>query len=148
MRTRTEEEAAVFHFLEGLPGVRTSNFELTTTQMNKSIVDANEGLRLSFAETGFHDFDLQEPGEEGRVKIRIFAISEQGLNETTLSLYRARTNRDPRLWIARLKLVLSTARAGDLIVIAQDGTNAVVLNASDTEMNEDIRLLVASIFGF
>jgi len=148
VRPWSESEAEVLEFLERLPGVDASTFELTATQMNKSIVDANEGVRRSFAETGFHDFDLQAPGDDGRVKIRVLAVNQHGLNETTISLYRARSNRDPRLWIARMKSIFHTARSGDLIVIAQDGRNAVVLNASATEMNEDTRHLIASVFGY
>jgi len=122
-------------------------FELTSTQLKKSIIDANAGIRNSFSQSGYHDFETQEAGPDGRVRFEVTAVTREGTQQTTLSLYRARSNHDPRFWIARLNAIFQTARSGDLFVIAQDGRNAVIVNASDLELDEMTKTRIATAFG-
>lgn len=135
-------------FLRAIPSVRVGSFTLTSTQLRKSIVDANEQIRLSFQETGFHDYSLQPSGQAGHVRKNALAFVSGGLVEAELSLYRATSTQDPRLWITQFSRVFPLARSGDIILIVQDGHRCVIIDASHEEFNAASQLNLASLFSW
>lgn len=135
-------------FFCAISSVRVGAFSLTSTQLRKSIVDANEQIRSAFQETGFHNYYLQPSGQAGRVRKDALAFVSGGFVEAELSLYRATSTHDPRLWITQFARIFPLARSGDIILIAQDGQRCVILDASHTEFDDASRSSLASVFSW
>jgi hypothetical protein len=75
----------------------------TPTGMGKSIMDATASVRDYLRDTSFHDFERQPQGPDNKVVRRAYFVGENGLEETTVSLYRPNTkNGDPRIWFGKL----------------------------------------------
>ncbi len=143
-----ENEQRFIDLLERIGSVDVGHFVLTSTQVKKSIIDATENLRQSFSKTGFHDYETQIAGDIGRRSVPIVAVDGRGVHKTHLSLYRARGNHDPRLWIRKFKDLFPSARSGDIFIIAQDGRNALVLNASNLELSTHVEMMIVSVFSW
>ena len=78
-------------------------FELTGTQLQKSIIDATSAVKQSFSETGFHDFATQQPGPEGKTARRARCLDRGAVVDADLTLYLVNNPRhDPRFWISGL----------------------------------------------
>ena len=135
----TEEEASRLAWLSLLPSTRAGLYEITETQLSKSVVDANETIRTSFRETGFHDFEAQPPGEDAKRLLPIWLLTASGLKPTKISLYRPHTKGGVfyRLWIYGLPTAVPNAYPGDVMALVQDGTTCVALNLTLFELTED-----------
>ena len=73
---------------------------VTETGLKKSIFDATEPVRRYFEETGFHSYENQGQGEDGKVIKPCKIIGDDSVFESQISLYRPETKKgDPRLWI-------------------------------------------------
>jgi hypothetical protein len=71
---------------------------LKKTGIEKNFPDATAALRGYMRRTGFHDYDVQEQREAGRVTESAALIDDQGLIQRRVALYRPATKRgDPRL---------------------------------------------------
>lgn len=77
---------------------------ITTTGLNKSILDAVGPVRRLLANGGVHDYNTQGQGEGYKVRIPSVFHADQGPVELEVSLYRPRTkNGDPRIWFRNLR---------------------------------------------
>ena len=122
MRPLTRDERGHFEALTDMGAVEVGLFEVTSTQLEKSIIDANFSVRHAFAATGFHDYAAQPQGKDGKVLADLMLLTAGGLADTKISLYRPNTKAgDPRLWIYELEGLSPETIPGDLVAIAQDG---------------------------
>ena len=74
MRELLPEERELLAKFSELGSIEIGLFEVTTTQLEKSIVDANFLIRRSFSTTGYHDFENQDQGKEEKVLKKIFFL--------------------------------------------------------------------------
>jgi len=81
-------------------GVEPGFIVPTKTGIEKSIMDAHQGLRRFFQKSGIHNFDSQGFGAlENGIKIPVTLLTFQGEINQELSLYRPKTKSgDPRIW--------------------------------------------------
>ena len=147
-RALTPEEGGRLAWLSLLPRVRVGLYEITDTQFRKGLVDANETIRTSFAATGFHDFEAQEPGPDAKCVLPIWLLASSGLKATKISLYRPQTRGGVfyRFWIYKFVGYLPNARAGDVMALVQDGTTCVAINLTLFEFTEDRIQVLSSQF--
>ncbi|SMC87417.1 MvaI/BcnI family restriction endonuclease [Polynucleobacter kasalickyi] len=104
----------------------------TETGMSKSILDAHSSLRSYLAQTGVHDYSLQEKGTESKVTEEINVITSDKIVTTKLSLYRPETkNGDPRIWIYKLN---EFANAYNLLAFIKINERLFLFNASDKKL--------------
>jgi hypothetical protein len=117
-------------------GVEAGYLVPTQTGLEKSILDAHEGLRSYFRSTKFHDYQIQSQGKDSKRVTEGFFVTPHGLEKTRVSLYRPETKTgDPRIWVYGLK---DRVRAGNLLaVFAHDGALYIV-NTSDRSMVSDL----------
>jgi len=101
----------------------------TETGMQKSIMDATAGLREYFQDTRFHDYDAQAQGPDAKVIREAIFVRPDGLQPTTVSLYRPMTKSgDPRVWFGRLK---GYAEPFNLLAVLVRDNKAYIVNCSD-----------------
>jgi hypothetical protein len=144
----TPEEGGRLAWLSLLPRVRVGLYEITDTQFRKGLVDANETIRASFAATGFHDFEAQEPEPDAKRVLPIWLLTSSGLKATKIALYRPQTRGGVfyRFWIYKFVGYLPNARAGDVMALVQDGTTCVAINLTLFELIEDRIQILSSLF--
>jgi hypothetical protein len=144
----TPEEGGRLAWLSLLPRVRVGLYEITDTQFRKGLVDANETIRASFAATGFHDFEAQEPEPDAKRVLPIWLLTSSGPKATKIALYRPQTRGGVfyRLWIYKFVGYLPNARAGDVMALVQDGTTCVAINLTLFELIEDRIQILSSLF--
>ena len=147
-RALTEGEAGRLAWLSLLPRTRVGLYEITETQIRKGLVDANETIRTSFGETGFHDFEAQPPGADAKHVLPICLLTASGLKPTKISLYRPHTRGGVfyRLWIYGLPTAVPNAYPGDVMALVQDGTTCVASNLTLFELTEDRIQVLSSQF--
>ena len=67
-------------------------------------MDATSPLRELLRNSGLHDYEKQQQGQENKVLIPTYFVNEKELVETQASLYRPVTKQgDPRIWFYNLK---------------------------------------------
>ena len=72
---------------------------VTATGLQKSILDATEPMRKFFREARIHDYTLQGQGQDSKVSLTAFMLTESGPMPMKASLYRPTTKQgDPRIW--------------------------------------------------
>ena len=147
-RALTPEEGGRLAWLSLLPRVRVGLYEITDTQFRKGLVDANETIRTSFAATGFHDFEAQEPGPDAKRVLPIWLLTSSGLKATKIALYRPQTKGGVfyRFWIYKFVGYLPNASSGDVMALVQDGTTCVAINLTLFELIEDRIQVLSSLF--
>ena len=99
-------------------GVNVAFLVPTPTGYEKSIMDATGSVRELLLEERVHDYGQQGQGPENKHIVQAFFVNENGLTETTASLYRPVTKQgDPRIWFAGLKKYCAPCNLLALIVI-------------------------------
>lgn len=117
-------------------GVPVAFLVPTPTGFGKSIMDATTSVRQLFLDQGIHDYNRQSQGQENKVLIRTYLVTDHNLIETETSLYRPITKTgDPRLWIYNLKTYCNPRNLLALIVIDGD---LFVFNLSDQRISESL----------
>ena len=113
--------------------VKFTQVQITATGLKKSILDATTPMRTYFKENNVHDYSLQNKGQENKVIIKTYILTEYKEIETQTSLYRPETkDGDPRLWIYRLK---ETTEADDIhAIIAPTPTSLFVINLTKVDI--------------
>lgn len=113
--------------------VKFTQVQITATGLKKSILDATTPMRTYFKENNVHDYALQNKGQENKVIIKTYILTEYKEIETQTSLYRPETkDGDPRLWIYRLK---ETTEADDIhAIIAPSPTSLFVINLTKVDI--------------
>lgn len=75
-------------------------FEVTSTQLSKSIIDATDAIRAAMASVGYHDYDRQTQGPAHKVVNQVVLSVGTGIRASRISLYRPETKQgDPRFWL-------------------------------------------------
>ena len=147
VRGPNEEESGRVAWLSCLPRVEVGLYEVTETQLAKSLVDANEQVRQSFVTTGFHDYSTQQKGQAYKRLCDTYLLGTGRLTRTRIALYRPETkDGDPRLWVYRFVELLPDAYPGDLVAIVQDGSKCVVTDLTLIELTDDRRATLEEIF--
>ena len=113
--------------------VKFTQVQITATGLKKSILDATTPMRTYFKENNVHDYSLQNKGQDNKVIIKTYILTEHKEIETQTSLYRPETtDGDPRLWIYRLK---ETTEADDIhAIIAPTPTSLFVINLTKVDI--------------
>lgn len=113
--------------------VKFTQVQITATGLKKSILDATTPMRTYFKENNVHDYALQNKGQDNKVIIKTYILTEYKEIETQTSLYRPETkDGDPRLWIYRLK---ETTEADDIhAIIAPTPTSLFVINLTKVDI--------------
>ena len=113
--------------------VKFTQVQITATGLKKSILDATTPMRTYFKENDVHDYALQNKGQDNKVIIKTYILTEYKEIETQTSLYRPETkDGDPRLWIYRLK---ETTEADDIhAIIAPTPTSLFVINLTKVDI--------------
>jgi len=108
----------------------------TETALNKSIMDATEGIRALLQTTGLHNFDLQQQGPDHKAQIAVVLFHARGRANCVASLYRPQTKKgDPRIWISDLKKFMT---AGNLIALLPDGNQLIALVVSSPNVQRSL----------
>ena len=113
--------------------VKFTQVQITATGLKKSILEATTPMRTYFKENNVHDYALQNKGQDNKVIIKTYILTEYKEIETQTSLYRPETkDGDPRLWIYRLK---ETTEADDIhAIIAPTPTSLFVINLTKVDI--------------
>lgn len=102
----------------------------TPTGLEKSIFDATDGLREYLANTGYHEYAIQQQGQDHKVLKQAFLVRPNSLEKTQVSLYRPTTkNGDPRIWLG--SPIRSYAGAFNLLALTVIDSTLYILNMSD-----------------
>jgi hypothetical protein len=134
MIARTEQEGRNIALLESR-GIDHGWLRPTQNGLDKHILDATIPLRRFLADTGVHDFSLQELGPEHKVLVPAFLIHHNGqLVESSASLYQTKRG-DRRVWITNLPAI---AAAGDLVLCIRRGEVLGLANASRQDLHPSL----------
>ncbi len=105
----------------------------TSTAIEKSIIDATEGVRTLFKDSGLHDYKSQLQGQENKIYIETTVYSNGVIEHTKTSLYKPETKSgDPRIWIYGLK---NLADATDLLAFIVVDNKLIVINCSKSNLD-------------
>ena len=75
----------------------------TLNGLEKSILDAHEGLRNYLKRMDFHDYSSQNQGPENKLIEKCFFITDKDVIQSKVSMYRPQTKSgDPRIWFYEL----------------------------------------------
>ncbi len=109
-----------------------ATIEVTSTGLNKSILDATYLVREYFKKNKIHDYALQGKGESNRVYISTIVFEGTAVCETKTSLYRPETkDGDPRLWIYKVSAHVSP---NDILILIANQGNLFVINMTKTDI--------------
>ena len=104
----------------------------TLTGLDKSILDAHEGLRNYLKRMDFHDYSSQNQGPENKIIEKCFFVTDKDVVQSKVSMYRPQTKSgDPRIWFYELT---KYASKNNLLVIFVYHSNLYIVNASNKEV--------------
>ena len=135
-------------------GVEAAYIVPTITGLEKSILDAHEGLRNYFKRMSFHDYGSQQQGTEYKLLDTCFFITENEVVKSKVSLYKPQTKSgDPRIWFYDLNkhasannlLVLFVFQGKLYIVNASKKQVWKTLNISGSPLNEFVKSMVSRV---
>lgn len=108
----------------------------TPTGFEKSIMDATSPVRDLLRESEIHDYEQQNQGQEAKVIVNSFFVSDTGMAETTASLYRPVTKKgDPRIWFSNMRRYCSPC---NLLALVTMNKRIYVINLSDPNVQKSI----------
>lgn len=111
-------------------GVAASYIAPTPTALEKSIIDATEGVRTCLRQSGIHDFDTQQQGPLHKRFVETAVFSRGTHRRVRTSLYRPETKEgDPRLWVQGLKECVDPH---NLLAIVPIDKSLLVINMSSS----------------
>lgn len=120
--------------LAAVPHVTVGLFEVTKTQLEKSIIDANESIRRALGIAGIHDFASQPQGPDHKVVVDIERFERGESRRSVMSLYRPVTKQgDPRFWIYGATDWLGP---GDVVALVCTDDRVFVVPLSDADFDE------------
>lgn len=113
-------------YVDVVQNLNTNDYALirmTSTMLEKSIIDASQQIRNVLIEAGIVDYDDISQGD--KIMSGAVVLSNEGWVEQKCSYYRPETKKgDPRFWVYNLKsyteineLVMFTVKDGKLVVI-------------------------------
>ena len=131
MRRFTPFEEKNFEFLTQ-KSIEFTLVQVTTTGLDKSILDATAPIRQYFKDQGVHNFDMQKQGQENKRLVPTMILDETNQYPTQTSLYRPVTKKgDPRMWPYKLKDHCSQNNI--FAIICFDGV-IYIINATSVDM--------------
>ncbi|MCP1232036.1 MvaI/BcnI family restriction endonuclease [Acetobacter indonesiensis] len=102
----------------------------TFTGLQKSIFDATNVLREYLTAQNYHNYSVQGQGQDYKAQQRAFLVHENGLEPTTVSLYRPITKKgDPRIWLGNP--IRGYAQSNNLLAVTIVSGTMYILNMSD-----------------
>ncbi|MGJ3189632.1 MvaI/BcnI family restriction endonuclease [Paenarthrobacter sp. FR1] len=105
-----------------------SYIRTTATGLRKSILNAPVDFRDLMKTSGLHEYETQGFGPKFKVLLPVDVITGSGaMIESTMSLYRAKTRGDERVWLPSIDDVLE---AGDVLIVAIVGGRLRCFNGS------------------
>ena len=117
-------------------GLRVTFLVPTKTAMQKSIIDATRPVQEYLTETGLHNYQYQNQGNDNKVQKKTYFVEQTTLKETLTSLYRPSTKSgDPRIWFYDLK---SYADPHNLLAVIVRDSIIYVINCSDYALMKTI----------
>jgi len=118
-------------------GIEAALLVPTSTGLEKSILDATDGLREYLSRIDYHDYKSQPLGRGGKIQREAFLVRRNSMERTTVSMYRpASKSGDPRIWPG--KGVRNYVKALNMLAVTVlDGT-MYVLNMSDPTVRESL----------
>lgn len=119
-------------------GIEAAFLVPTKTGLDKSIIDAHDGLRKYLKKHEIHNYELQSQGPTSKVILEGNFINENGIMKTKISLYRPETKSgDPRIWFSGLN---SYASANNLLVVLIANQEIFLINASRSKIWETLNV--------
>jgi hypothetical protein len=116
--------------------------EPTATGLEKSIMDATGSVRTYLKANQIHNFELQQQGQESKIKISTILIDGNKEIKSVASLYRPNTkNGDPRIWFKGLG---SYSKAKDILAIIAFEGKLFVINITQINLEELIESKVSN----
>jgi hypothetical protein len=104
----------------------------THTGLQKSIMDAHEGLVNYLKRMDFHDYSAQHQGPENKTVEKCFFITDKDVIQSKVSMYRPKTKSgDPRIWFYELTKHVSE---NNLLVIFVYKSDLYIVNASNRDV--------------
>ena len=104
----------------------------TLNGLQKSILDAHEGLRNYLKRMGFHDYAAQHQGPENKLVEKCFFVTDKEVIQSKVSMYRPQTKAgDPRIWFYELTKYVSE---NNLLVIFVHQSDLYIANASNKDV--------------
>jgi hypothetical protein len=120
--------------------VEVTLIEPTETGLGKSIMDATGSVRAYLKDKNFHDYELQNQGQESKIQVNSYLVSSDGLIQSVASLYRPNTKKgDPRIWFKGLG---TYAKANDILGIISFENDLYVVNVSQLDFENLINGIV------
>lgn len=117
-------------------GVPVAFLVPTPTGYEKAIMDATAPVRELLLDAGIHNYELQQQGPEGKVKISAHFVNLYDNTDTEASLYRPHTKKgDPRIWFSKLKTYCQPCNLLAIIVFNKE---LYVFNLSKPEIKASI----------
>ncbi len=108
----------------------------TPTGFEKSIMDATSPVRELLKDAEIHDYEHQGQGQDAKVIVETFFVSDNEMTEAAASLYRPITKKgDPRIWFSNLK---KYCRACNLLALVTLNKKIYVINLSDPKIQNSI----------
>jgi len=113
--------------------VEITLIEPTQTGLSKSIMDATGTVRSYLKERNIHDYEVQKQGQENKILIDAFLVSDFELISSVASLYRPITKKgDPRIWFRGLGTYCNPS---DILGIFEFQHQLYVINISKFNIN-------------
>lgn len=114
--------------------IEFSTIQITQIGLAKSTLDATAPVRAYFQSKGLHDYSIQKQGQENKVFVTTYILTETSLFKTMTSLYRPVTKKgDPRLWIYSLQPYV---RANDIFALIVFDKKLFIINLTLTNIEK------------
>jgi hypothetical protein len=116
-------------------GIQAAYFVPTRTGLEKSILDAHQGVRDFLKASQIHDFESQgQGGTEHGISVKVNFLKADGIEQKDLSLYRPKTkDGDPRMWTN----IRGYANPNNLLAFFVGGDGQLYLfNCSDKKLQD------------
>ena len=97
----------------------------TKTGLSKSIMDATSTVRNFLKDKGIHNYDVQKPGPDNKIKLEGVFVRDEAETPTTISLYRSNGRGDYRIWFTGLS---DFAQADDRLAITYEDSIVKIYN--------------------
>jgi hypothetical protein len=104
----------------------------TANGLQKSILDAHEGLRNYLKRMDFHDYAAQHQGPENKIVEKCFFVTDKEVVQSKVSMYRPQTKLgDPRIWFYELTKYVTE---NNLLIIFVYQSNLYIVNSSNKDV--------------
>lgn len=111
-------------------------FKTTTkTAINKGIIETNGKIRDFLKRNNLHDYSKQGNGDDHKILLQTYFLTENGLIVTESGLYRAKTRGDPRIRISNIK---NYVNPWDSLALVTNRKTIYYLNISQEDISSSL----------